>query len=72
MPETMPQNATEAAYIAFAVVDELIRNLVDNCIISPNVVDSVFESVKVRLLQANNLDVNRAAQFITDRMTGKE
>ena len=72
MPNTMPQNATEAAYIAFATVDELIRNLVASHTITPNAVDNIFESVTIRLTQANNFDVNRASQFIADRMTRKK
>jgi uncharacterized protein YprB with RNaseH-like and TPR domain len=72
MPETMPQNTTEAAYIAFALVDELLDLLVSRNLLDALSVKSLFESVTERLLQENNLGVNRAAQFVANRMSGKE
>jgi hypothetical protein len=68
----MPQNDTEAAYIAFAVVDELIRLLVVRGQLDALSVKLLFESVAERLLQENNLGVNRAAQFVANRMPREE
>jgi hypothetical protein len=72
MPETMPQNATEAAYIAFALVDELFDLLVRRNLLDALSINLLLESVSKRLAQENNFDAKRAAQFIADRMTGKE
>lgn len=45
----------------------LSRNLLDALSVK-----SLFESVTERLFQENNLGVNRAAQFVANRMSGKE
>jgi hypothetical protein len=72
MPEIMPQNTTEAAYIAFALVDELIDLLVSRNLLDALSVNSLFETVAERLTQENNLCVNRAAQFVADRVAGEK
>jgi hypothetical protein len=72
MPETMPQNSGETAYIAFAMVDGLISLLMTRRLIDASEVDRMFESISESLRQVNNFDCNGAAKFITDRMTSKE
>jgi hypothetical protein len=70
--ETMPRNAEEAAYIAYAIVDELAGLLVVRGILDASVVHQMFESVAKRLAQENNFISQGAAKFIADRMTRKE
>jgi hypothetical protein len=72
MPVSMPQNSAEAAYIAFAMVDELISLLLIRGVIDGSFVDQMFESVAKRLMQENNFDSQRAAKFIANRMAKKE
>lgn len=72
MTETMPQNAEEAAYAAFAMIDELINLLADRNVLDPLSLNLLFESVAKRLSQESNFASNRAAHFVADRMSGKE
>ena len=72
MTETMPQNSAEAAYVAFAMVDELVNLLVSTKILNEVGVGRLFESVAKRLIKENNFDSQRAAKFVANRMSGKE
>jgi hypothetical protein len=72
MTESMPRNSEEAAYTAYAIVDELVGLLVVRGVLDASVVHQMFESVAKRLAQDNNFISQRAAKFIADRMTQKE
>ena len=63
MSETMPNNSEEAAYAAFAIVDELIGLLVSGRVLKPVAVDKMLKSVAERLSLENNLPSNGAALF---------
>jgi hypothetical protein len=68
----MPQNSAEAAYAAYAIVDELVGLLVRRKILDALSVKLLFESVAERLSHENNFDSQGAAKFIADGMTPKE
>ena len=72
MAETMPQNAGEAAYTAYALVDELIGLLVSDRILLPVAVDKMLEFVAKRLSQENNFASEGAALFLAKRMARKK
>lgn len=68
MPTTMPGNAEEAAYAAFAIVDELLNLLVTARRLDVTAVNEMLVSVANRLSEENNFGSQRAAQFVADRM----
>jgi hypothetical protein len=72
MPTTMPGNGEEAAYVAFAITEELINLLVTRGLLDAPTIQQMFISVAERLSQESNFSGQRAARFVTDRMTGKE
>ena len=71
MSAALPQNSEEAAYIAFAIVDELIWLLVNRGIIDASAIDLMLETVAVRLSQGSHVGGQRAAKFVANRMTHK-
>jgi len=68
MNNPLPQNGSEAAYLAFAIVDELIDFLVRKGSISSDERTQIFGSVAVRLKEGASFDSQRAAKFIADRI----
>jgi len=72
MPETMPRNSEDAAYAAYAIVDELIGLLVTRGCLSAGDVKEMLELVAKRLFSENNFASNRAAPFVADRVTGEK
>jgi hypothetical protein len=72
MAAPLPQNSAEAAYIAFAMVDQLVSLLVTKRLVDGTEFDLIFESVTKRLAQGNDFDSQRAAKFVANRVTKKE
>jgi hypothetical protein len=64
MSTPTPPNGPEAAYAAYAIVNELIDLLVTRGVIDIAGVDKMFESVTKRLASSNNFESNRAAEFV--------
>ena len=64
----VPGNENETAYLGFAVVDALIGLLVVKKIISGPDATNIVKAAGIRLGKINNLDAQRAAKFIADRM----
>jgi hypothetical protein len=68
MVTPLPQNENEAAYLAFAIVDELINFLVRKGSLSNGERAQIFGSVAVQLKEGGSASSKRAAKFITDRV----
>jgi len=69
---SQPNNEAEAAYLGFAIVDELIHSLVSKGVISGSDADQVFRSVAVRLSKGGSFESQRAAKFLANWIKLKE
>ena len=72
MPLSLPQNSAEAAYLAFAMTEELLDLLIRRKLLTDADGESVFMAVAKRLEQGGSFDSQRAAKFVADRMAGKK
>ena len=72
MPSSLPQNSAEAAYLAFAMTEELLDLLIRRKLLTDADGESVFMAVAKRLEQGGSFDSQRAAKFVADRMAGKK
>lgn len=66
MATAIPGNENETAYLAFALVDELIDLLIRKGVVTRPEIAASFEAVAIRLGEANNFDANRASQFFAN------
>ena len=68
MTVSMPPNAAETAYLAFAIVNELIESLIKKRLISRTDVNVILESAIVSLSQGSSADKQRASKFLANWM----
>jgi hypothetical protein len=66
MTTPTPQNSNETAYVALALISDLIDLLADKGCISDVEIDGVYKSSAARLSQENNFDASSASKFLTD------
>jgi hypothetical protein len=64
MPEHMPQNGEEAAYISFALVDALGELLVAKGVLTREEIDGFFLSSAASLDKSSNFAGARGAEFL--------
>jgi hypothetical protein len=68
----MPQNAEEAAYASFALLEALIKFLVSKGVATPDEIDdAVFRAAITTLRKVPNNACDRAADFIRDMMLNR-
>ena len=72
MNVSQPNNEAEAAYLGFAIVDELIDSLVRKGVLAVGDADQIFSSVAVRLSQGGSFESQRAAKFLANWIKLKE
>ena len=68
MTVSTPNNAAETAYLAFAMVNELIESLIKKRLISRTDVNVILEFVIVSLSQGSGANMQRASKFLADWM----
>ena len=72
MPGSTPQNAEEAAYISFALIDALGDLLMRKGVISRGDFFALFETVTKRLSESPNSAGARSAEFVRGLRLSKE
>lgn len=64
----LPNNGEETAYLAFAMIDELVDFLVNTNRITGDDRTALLQSVSVRLSKGGSRASQRASEFIANRM----
>lgn len=64
MTAAVPGNGNETAYLAFALIDELIDLLVRKGVVTNAEIADSLGAVVVRLGETSNHDAKRASQFL--------